>query len=100
MRKSIFGSVLVLGMVMSAGAVQAAPDLVAAAKAGDPDAVVDALAANTATSLTLGRALYFAAQRGHAEIVRLLLENGADPNTSFSYGSPLHAAARGAFAAR
>jgi len=39
-------------------------------------------------------ALYFAVDKQHVEIVRLLLERGANPDTQFSYGRlPVHAAA-------
>ena len=43
----------------------------------------------------LGAALYFAAQRGHVEIVGVLIENGAELNSVTKFGTPLQIAARG-----
>ena len=89
----VFAGVL-LGLTFSVSSVNANPDLIAAAREGTRDAVLSALEAHSDGPETLGRPLFFAAQRGHAEVVQLLLERGANPNTSFTYGSPLHAAAR------
>ncbi|MFC6583067.1 hypothetical protein [Sulfitobacter aestuariivivens] len=47
-----------------------------------------ALEAHSGGAETLGRPLFFAAQRGHADVVELLLEAGADANTSFTFGTP------------
>ncbi|WP_379560637.1 ankyrin repeat domain-containing protein [Psychromarinibacter halotolerans] len=85
---------ILLGLSVFGSSAFANPDLIAAAKEGDRDAVLNALEAGRDGPASLGRPLFFAAQRGHAEVVRLLLEHGADPNTSFTFGSPLHTAAR------
>ncbi len=52
----------------------------------------------TATALSRHRALALAAQLGHVDVVRLLLEAGEDPNRFnpdgvHSHGTPLHQAA-------
>lgn len=91
-RFSIAGSLLAISVLGSSA--YANPDLIAAAREGDREAVLNALEASTDGPDTFGRPLFFAAQRGHGEVVQLLLERGADPNTSFTFGSPLHAAAR------
>lgn len=85
---------VLLGLNLFGNSVAANPDLIAAAREGNRDAVLNALEASSDGPEALGRPLFFAAQRGHAEVVQLLLERGADPNTRFTYGSPLHAAAR------
>lgn len=89
---------LLLGASFHALTAQANPDLIGAAREGDIEAVLQALEASSSEPETLGRPLYFAAQRGHLEVVELLLEHGADANTRFTYGSPLHTAARSNYA--
>ncbi|MEM7225845.1 MAG: ankyrin repeat domain-containing protein [Pseudomonadota bacterium] len=39
--------------------------------------------------------LFFASQRGHADVAMALMEAGANPNSMSRWGAPLHAAARG-----
>merc|ERR1711991_683531 len=53
---------------------------------GKKDQVVNAVAENGASPLHL------AAQRGHADVLSLLLRHGGDPNTPMLYGGerPLH----------
>eukprot|EP00761_Pharyngomonas_kirbyi_P010187 gb/GECH01010205.1/.p1 GENE.gb/GECH01010205.1/~~gb/GECH01010205.1/.p1 ORF type:complete len:248 (+),score=49.03 gb/GECH01010205.1/:1-744(+) len=41
-------------------------------------------------------ALHCAALRGNNDVIRVLLDTGADPNISDQHGTPLHEAARGA----
>ncbi|MDU8913993.1 ankyrin repeat domain-containing protein [Aestuariicoccus sp. MJ-SS9] len=94
MRTGTVLSAVLLGLAFSIGSVQANTDLIAAAREGNLEAAVNALEASSDGPETLSRPLFFAAQRGHAEVVKLLLERGADANTSFTFGSPLHAAAR------
>lgn len=58
------------------------PALWAAAKSGDAKSVADLLArgADPNVPYKLGfRALHYAALRGHTEVIRVLLEHGADP---------------------
>lgn len=77
-------------------AVAQANDILKAARSGDAEALAAALPADaTVDPQTLERPLFFAAQKGHAEVVSLLLDRGADPNTVLDFGSPLHKAARG-----
>ncbi|HET6275576.1 MAG TPA: ankyrin repeat domain-containing protein [Candidatus Cybelea sp.] len=71
-------------------------DLVVAAAKGDVGEAKAALVA--ADGETRQRALAMAAQQGHAEIVRLLLDAGEDPNRfapvgGHSHATPLHQAA-------
>ncbi|MDU8946447.1 ankyrin repeat domain-containing protein [Ovoidimarina sediminis] len=94
MRRYISRLGFLIGLLLSAGAVLANPDLLNAVKEGDPEAVIQVLEADSHDPKTLSRPLFFAAQRGYADVVEVLLEHGANPNTSFTYGSPLHAAAR------
>ncbi|WP_377192862.1 ankyrin repeat domain-containing protein [Ruegeria meonggei] len=83
-----------VGLSFYANAAHADPDLIGAATEGNLEAVVEALEANSDGPKALSRPLFFAAQRGHAEVVKVLLEHGADANTSYTFGSPIHAAAR------
>ena len=85
---------ILLGLAFSMGSAQANADLIAAAREGNLEAAVKALESSSDGPEALSRPLFFAAQRGHAEVVKLLLERGADANISFTFGSPLHAAAR------
>lgn len=64
--------------------------------AGDLTEVQRLLEAGSSSSPDdLGAALYFAAQRGHVEIVGVLIENGAELNFVTKFGTPLQIAARG-----
>jgi len=85
---------ILLGLFICANDASANPDLIAAAREGDLQAVVEVLGTNFDDPKALSRPLFFAAQRGHAEVVKVLLEHGADANTSYTFGSPIHAAAR------
>ena len=65
------------------------------ARSGDADALAELLPQDVDIDPeTLSRPLYFAAQRGHADAVAVLLDRGADPDTAFSFGGALHSAAR------
>jgi outer membrane protein assembly factor BamB len=82
---------LLLALALLFGQQAAAPDadsLWAAAKAGDRAGVEKALAAGVpvdAGTRYQQTALMFAAQSGHADIVALLLEKGANPNQKDSF---------------
>ncbi|NNE86575.1 MAG: hypothetical protein HKN27_00740 [Silicimonas sp.] len=94
MARTMTLSGILVGLLIFANDASANPDLIAAATEGDLQAVVEALGTNSDEPKALSRPLFFAAQRGHAEVVKVLLENGADANTSYTFGSPIHAAAR------
>jgi len=70
-----------------------ADELRDAVDAGDVDATLAAIVGVTDPKL-LARPLYFSARDGHAEIVALLLDHGADPDAELSFGTPLRIAAR------
>lgn len=56
---------------------------------GDVKAVTDFLRVNNLTSKTIRIAFRMAVKRGHASIVKILLENGASPNEVDDDGRPL-----------
>lgn len=97
---SLFGFshrvVVYLFLVAICPQVTMANDLLSAARSGDVEALSAALEQNGAVAESdLKHPLFFAAQSGHTDIVAILLERGADPNTSFDFGSALQKAARG-----
>ncbi|HET6351814.1 MAG TPA: ankyrin repeat domain-containing protein [Coriobacteriia bacterium] len=77
------------------------PPLQTAVAQGNIDLVRTLLDNGARTSLCSGglTLVFIASQEGHADIVRLLVEHGADPNArrpaEFDYFGPLHAAVRG-----
>ena len=83
-----------LGLSVIGPSAQANPKLVDAAIEGNIAEVKGVLEAGIDEHETLNRPLFFAAQRGHLEVVKLLLDHDANPNVSFTFGSPIHAAAR------
>lgn len=75
--------------------VASANEVLQAARSGDAEALAAALPKDAPVDPgTLERPLFFAAQSGHTDVVALLLERGADPNTVLDFGSPLQKAAR------
>ena len=70
-------------------------DSLGLARSGDVEALRLALPkGSNPESKTLVRPIYFAAQRGHADVVAHLLEAGAPPNAMTDFGSALQIAAR------
>lgn len=75
-------------------------DIIAAARSGNLERLRAELPEGSAVEPnTLTRPLYFAAQRGHADVVAFLLARGASANAATSFGSALQIAARGDHAA-
>lgn len=73
-----------------------ANDILTSARAGDVAALSAALEqAAPVDAAALARPLFFAAQRGHAGAVAVLLDHGADPETVLDFGGALQKAARG-----
>jgi cytochrome c len=95
MLKLFLMSILVLFTQGAEKAYAQPAELMLAARNGDIDEV-SALLASGAEPDPKGIAtpLYFAAQGGHREITRLLLDRGADPNAQSNWGTPLQIAAR------
>ena len=96
LRRTILCVVFSLCAVTVPSGVASANEILIAARSGDVEALAAALPEDTTVDPgTLERPLFFAAQSGHAEVVSLLLDRGANPNTVLDFGSPLHKAARG-----
>ncbi len=73
-----------------------AQDFFGPAKSGDLLSLREALSAEEEIDpASLVRPIYFAAQRGHADVVALLLEHGAPANAKLNFGTALQIAARG-----
>ncbi len=76
--------------------VAQANDVLQAARQGDVAALNASLGADgNVDPATLAQPLFFASQSGHTDIVAILLDHGADPNTILDFGSALQKAARG-----
>ncbi len=70
-------------------------ELMIAARGGDAEKVQALLASGAEVDPPgIATPLYFAAQSGHLEISKMLLEAGADPSALSQWGTPLHIAAR------
>jgi len=75
--------------------VVAAQDLVSLAISGDLTALKEALPEDSQVDPeTLTSPLFFAAQRGHEEVVTYLLSRGADPDSATRFGTALGLSAR------
>lgn len=96
MRQLIFVASIIATIPFGPAAGQ---DVLGAARSGDASELAELLpeGANVEPDV-LGRPLYFAAQKGHVDAVAVLLDRGADPEATFSYGAALHSAARGDYA--
>lgn len=71
-------------------------DLLGLARSGDLPALNEALPAGANVEPdTLVKPLYFAAQRGHSDVVAYLLERGAPADAVTTFGTALQIAARG-----
>eukprot|EP00730_Choanoeca_flexa_P002698 TRINITY_DN11138_c0_g1_i7.p1 TRINITY_DN11138_c0_g1~~TRINITY_DN11138_c0_g1_i7.p1 ORF type:complete len:175 (+),score=28.36 TRINITY_DN11138_c0_g1_i7:213-737(+) len=71
------------------------PPLEIAANKGHMDCVKLLIQAGQPSQTTLNKLVHITCQRGYADILELLLDNGADPNARDRYGDccPLHAVA-------
>ncbi len=75
--------------------VAAAQDLVSVARSGDVETLREVLPAGSQPDPgKLVKPLYYASQRGHAEVVRYLLSLGANPDSATTFGTSLGIAAR------
>ena len=90
-------ALLALGILplLLVGRLSWAGDLHDAAGAGDFETVKKLLDDGASVDeKTVATPLYFAAQNGHADVVALLIERGADVNGMSKFGAALHISAR------
>ena len=91
-RTNLFAALLIVG----AATPLEAQNVIAAARSGDLEALAAELPEDTTVDrATLIRPLYFAAQRGHEDVVAYLLARGASADAATQFGSALQIAARG-----
>ncbi|TMV10322.1 c-type cytochrome [Ruegeria sediminis] len=95
MQLRFFSQLRLFCLVVFLPGVAAAQDLVSLATSGDMPALKSALPEGSQPDPeTLVRPLYFASQRGRAEVVRYLLSLGAKPDSATDFGTALGIAAR------
>ena len=97
-RLNLLGTLFVVGLLSGATFLSVVP-LIDAARQGDGAAVESLLKQGTNPNTAAGdgmTALHWAAERGHQEVVELLISSGAvvDPKTRIGKYTPLHLASR------
>lgn len=84
---------LIASFCLAASAV-CAQNVLAAAREGDVETLTTLLAQGGIPDAQLERGLYFAAQRGHGDVVMALLNAGVSANVMTKFGTPLQIASR------